>query len=106
VGDYIAMGDEGCLFQVAVREVAGRVVIAADSCGYLVGEARPPQDGGLPVGEEGAPHAFLAGVGGAQDDGFIGDQFSQAGWPGGYVGCQAFEVCQVIADWLGHSHAA
>jgi hypothetical protein len=106
VGDYVTVSDEGRLFQVAVREVAGGVVVAAYPVGYLFGETSPPEDGGLPVSEEGAAHALLACVGGAEDHGLVGYQLAEASGPGGDVGYEAFEVSQVVADRLGYADAA
>lgn len=106
LGGDVGLGDDAHLLEVAVRQVAGRVVRRDDAVLNLEGEPGAPENRVVVLGEEDAAHALGAGVDRAQFAGAVGDDLAEAGWPSVQVIRENLEVREVVADMLGNPDAA
>lgn len=111
VGDGMAVGhdvmvcEDGGIFQVAVGDVAGRVVGRHEGGLDVVRKREAPVVAAAGVVEVHAAHALSSSIGGAKEQRELGHKFSQVGRPSAEARCEAGEGVQVAAHEGVEAHA-
>ena len=93
---HVHLGEDTCLFEITVCEVAQKIVNGDDVLLKISGEGGKPECGRVSRSEEDTSHAWLSGVHRADHRWVVWHHFGKVCRSLGDVTGQGFEVIQVV----------